>query len=256
VTAAYLQRNLRPEVMSITAHPPGTVFQKPFSTGELEIAGYDDGAPESRPQAGQSPGGPTSGTGGAPALGRRVYQKGLQTFAWKAEDGNEDRLQFDVLYRREAETTWKALKRTLDSPILVWETSSVPDGTYMVKVVASDVPSNSPSTALAGELESAIFEIDNSAPTIDVTGVHRQNGQTLISFVVRDDHSPVQRVEYSSDANRWRVVYPKDGIADSRTEEFEVALDGDATGRSVILRATDAMNNIATALGEIPARSR
>ena len=29
----------------------------------------------------------------------------------------------------------------------------------------------------------------------------------------------------SLDASRWRVVYPKDGIADSRREEFEVTLD-------------------------------
>ena len=34
VTAAYQQRNIRPEVASITVHPPGVVFQKPFSTGE------------------------------------------------------------------------------------------------------------------------------------------------------------------------------------------------------------------------------
>ena len=34
VTAAYLPRNLRPEVTSITVHPPGAVFQRPFSTGD------------------------------------------------------------------------------------------------------------------------------------------------------------------------------------------------------------------------------
>lgn len=256
VTAAYLQRNLRPEVASITVHPPGTVFTKPFSTGELEIAGYDTDSADTRPPSSQTSSGAPSATSGSPALGRRVHQKGLQTFVWKAEDGNDDRLQFDVLYRREGETTWKALKRMLNDPILVWDTSSVPDGTYMVKVIASDTPSNSPNTALTGEMESTIFEIDNSAPSIDVTGVQRQNGQTVIAFVVRDDHSPVQRVEYSLDANRWRVIYPKDGIADSRVEQFEVALDGEATSRSVILRATDAMNNIATALGEVAARSR
>ena len=42
VTAAYLQRNLRPQVRSITIHPPGIVFQKPFTTGEPELAGFDD----------------------------------------------------------------------------------------------------------------------------------------------------------------------------------------------------------------------
>jgi hypothetical protein len=129
VTAAYLQRNLRPRVTSITIHPPGTVFQKPFSTGELEIAGYDGDLPDRRLTA-QSPG--SSGASSAsqtPALGRRVYQKGLMTFVWRADDENNDELQFDVLYRREGETAWKALKRSLADPILVWDTTSVPNGT-------------------------------------------------------------------------------------------------------------------------------
>ena len=42
VTAAYLQRNLRPQVRSITVHPPGIVFQKPFSTGDPDLAGFDN----------------------------------------------------------------------------------------------------------------------------------------------------------------------------------------------------------------------
>ena len=45
--------------------------------------------------------------GGAPALGRRIYQKGLQTFVWKADDDNGDELSYDVFYRREGDTTWR-----------------------------------------------------------------------------------------------------------------------------------------------------
>ena len=67
-----------------------------------------------------------------------------------------------------------------------------------------------------------------------------------------DDQSAVQRVEYSLDADRWRPIHPKDGIADSRVEDFELTLDGDATDRAVILRAMDAMSNVATARAEAP----
>ena len=61
----------------------------------------------------------------------------------------------------------------------------------------------------------------------------------------------MQRVEYSLDASRWRIVYPKDGIPDSRREEFEVTLTDAEAGRSVIIRATDAMNNVATAVAMV-----
>jgi len=250
VTTAYLPRNLRPEISSITVHPAGTVFQRPFSTGELEIAGFEDNTSDGRPQ-----GQPTSASSGqlvsAPPLGRRIYQKGLQTFVWKADDENDDRLQYDVMYRREGETAWKALKRGLTDPILVWDTTSVPDGTYFIKVAASDAPSNSPGTSLVGELESVSFDIDNTPPRIEVQPAARAGARTTINFVVSDNQSTVQRVEYSLDASRWRVIYPKDGIPDSRREEFEVSLDETEAARSIIIRATDVMNNVATAVAEI-----
>jgi hypothetical protein len=247
VTAAYLPRNLRPVLSSITVHPPGTVFQRPFSTGDPEIAGLQDTTADGRqPNASAEP-----RQSAAPALGRRLYQKGLQTFVWKAEDGNDDRLQFDVSYRREGETGWRVLHRAAWDPIFVWDTTSVPDGTYLVKITATDAPSNAPGNALTGELESASFDIDNTPPRVEIQPPARTGARTSITFTVRDEQSAVHRVEYSLDASRWRLVHPKDGIPDSRREDFEVLLDEGDAARSVIIRVTDAMNNVATAVAEI-----
>ncbi len=244
VTAAYLQRNLRPEIVSITIHPPGVVFQKPFSTGEAEIAGFDAGPPDRRAGSPVPPG------GAGPALGRRGYQKGLQTFVWKGQDANDDDLAYDVLYRREGETTFKALKRNLTDPLFVWDTTSVPNGTYVIKIVVSDAPANPPGSALVAERESGTFDIDNTPPTITILGATRANGRTSVRFTVRDLDSAVQRVEYSLDADRWRPIYPEDGIADSRLEQFELTLATDAADMAIILRAADAMNNVATGRAE------
>jgi hypothetical protein len=249
VTAAYLPRNLRPEVASITVHPSGTVFQRPFSSGEMEIAGFEDNTSDGRqPNQTQPPPATGSTTPLPPALGRRIYQKGLQTIVWKAEDANGDRLQYDVSYRREGETGWKILRRTIWDPIFVWDTTSVPDGTYVIRIAASDAPSNAPATALSGEMESVNFDIDNTPPRIEAQPATRAAARATIAFSVRDDQSAVQRVEYSLDASRWRVVYPKDGIPDSRREDFEVTVDESEPGRNVIIRATDTMNNVATAV--------
>ena len=167
---------------------------------------------------------------------------------------------YDVFYRREGETTWKPLKRALTDEIVVWDTSSVPNGRYVIRVVASDAPSNAPSTALIGALESTAFDIDNTPPVITVTGVTRQGGRMTITFEVRDENSAVQKAEYSLDGDRWQTIYPKDGIPDSRMEQFELALDGEPGTHGVIIRATDALNNIASARGDVlppaPASSR
>jgi hypothetical protein len=252
VTAAYLQRNLRPDVTSITLHPPGVIFQRPFSSGDTEIAGFDGITNEKRAAAATAPGLPLTASS-TPPLGRRGYQKGLQTLIWKAEDDNDDDLTYDVLYRREGETSWKPLKRALTDAIFVWDTTSVPNGTYVVKIVASDAPGNPPGTALAGERESRSFDVDNTPPRIAVTSVRRDAGRTIVAFTVEDEFSAVQRVEYSLDSDRWRPIYPKDGIADSPSEAFEVAVDGDGADRAIVLRAVDGMNNVATARAEAPA---
>ena len=256
VTVAYLQRNLRPDVSAITIYPPGVVFQKPFSTGDAEIAGFDGTTADRRAAAAAAQAGPNTGVAGSPPLGRRGYEKGLQTFLWKADDANEDELQYEVQYRREGDTIWKVLKRGLTEPLYVWDTTSVPNGTYVIKVLAFDGASNPPGTSLTGERESQSFDIDNAPPVITISSIRRDGARTLVTFTVKDDHSPVERVEYSLDGDRWRPIHPKDGIADSVEEEFELVLEGDTSGRAVVLRAEDAMENVTTTRAEPPTSSR
>jgi len=250
VSAAYLQRNLRPVVRSITLYPPGIVFQKPFSTGEPDLAGFEDQTTPERKlaNAAAAAGGQSSST-----MGRRTYQKGLQTLAWKADDENDDELSYDLFYRREGETNWKVLRRGVTDTILVWDTTTVPDGTYFVRVVASDAPSNPPAAALSGELDSAALEIDNTPPQIVVKEVSGQSGRTHIQFEVHDNHSVIQRVEYSLDGQRWTGVFPLDGVSDSKDERYELVLAGPIGERGVALRAIDAMNNVASGHVDAPA---
>ena len=179
IIAAYLQRNLRPQVTSITLHPPGIVFQKPFTTGEPDLAGFDD---QTTPDRKLTSAAMSAQTGSAsPALGRRTYQKGLQTIVWKADDDNEDDLIYDVLYRREGETNWKVLRRGVTDPILVWDTTTVPNGTYFIRIVASDSPSNAAGLALIGEFDSTALEVDNTSACDHDPERQVRRGRTSIS---------------------------------------------------------------------------
>ena len=250
ITAAYLQRNLRPQVRSITLHQPGIVFQKPFSTGEPDIAGFGDQTTPDRKMASAA----SNPAGSSSSLGRRTYQKGLQTLIWTAGDENDDELTYDVRYRREGEAAWTTLRRGISDSILVWDTTTIPNGTYFMKVVASDSPSNSSGTALSGELDSAAFDVDNTAPAISVTGTRIDGGRTIVSFDVKDDHSPIRRVEFSGDGQQWTGTFPKDGIADSREEHYELTIAGDLGERGLTLRATDNIENVATAHVNAPRR--
>jgi hypothetical protein len=234
VTVAYLPRNTRPIVTEITVHPAGVVFQRPFSSDEGAIAGLDDAVAESR----RPPGGDAVSP---PSLGRRMFQRGLRTFQWKAEDADTDRLTYRLESRREGETTWHELKASLADSLFVWDTTAVPDGRYFVRVSASDALSNTPDRVLSGQRESDVVDVDNTAPTITttVTGLR-------VEIRVVDGHSGVHRVEWALGGQAWQVLRPLDGLADSRDERFELTLPTAGAAARVVIRATDVMQNVSS----------
>jgi sugar lactone lactonase YvrE len=249
LSTAYLQRNLRPQVSSITVHPAGEVFQKPLSLGgEMEILGLDAAAasPESRAASARMAAMPLG------TFGRRLFQKGIQTLSWRADDPNGDTLSYDVHYRRVGDDRYRLLRKGLTDAVLAWDTSTVPNGRYLVKVVASDAPSNPETLALSGDKESSLFDVDNTPPT--VTATLAQPRPPRIQAVARDESSLVRRAEYSVDGGRWQEIHPADGISDAREETYEFTPQGleGAGPHLVVVRATDLLGNSSTARVEVP----
>ncbi len=233
VTIAYLSKNSHPTVSAITIHPPGTIFQKPYSGDDSAVAGLDD----SVRRTGQSD---AAASGG---FGKRMYQKGLQTISWKADDADGDRLSYLVQYRREGDAGWRDLRAGLVDTVFVWDTTTVPDGRYLVRVVASDAPSNTAERALTGERDSDPFDIDNTPPVItadvtrDAAGIH-------LNVQVHDAQSPLDHVEYAIGGGEWVLVNPVDGLTDSRDERYVIAVKSDADLARLVIRATDVMQNV------------
>jgi DNA-binding beta-propeller fold protein YncE len=248
VNAAYLQRNLPPTLRPITVLPPGEAFQKPISaSGEPEILGLDvdplsERAALSRPPAGTPP---------AISFSRKLYQHGLRTFSWQADDPNGDPLLFDVSYRTLGDDTWHTLREGLTEPVFAWDTANVPSGRYQLRVTVSDAPGNPRALALTTSRETASFEVDNAPPRISASLDPQHPGVIRVS--VQDDSTPVRRLELSLDAGPWEDVHPEDGIADGLDERYRIELPRGGHGkRVVVLRATDLLGNVATARVDVP----
>lgn len=236
VTLAYLTRNNRPQVTSVTTHSPGLVFQRPFVNDESAIFGLDARTTDARRAPGDT--GPA-----VPAPGRRMFQKGLQTIAWKGEDEDADDLTYTLLVRRDGDSTWRELVSGLTDTIYVWDTSTVADGRYFVRVRASDLPSNTADRALEGDRDSDPVEVDNTPPVLTITP--GQNGAAT-NVRVLDLRSPIQLVEYSIGGRPWQVVAPVDGLADSLDERYEIRLPPNTNPAEVVVRALDAQRNTAS----------
>jgi sugar lactone lactonase YvrE len=256
VTAIYLQQNLAPEVSEIVIHPPGQTFQKPIiTTGQIEILGMEEVLSETSPRNGSGPG---TAAAGPPAMSltqiaRPFYRKGIQTVTWKASDPNEDELRFDVHYRAEGETLWKALRQGLTQPVIAWDTAAMPDGRYSLRIAASDAASNPTESARTGERTSQSFEVDNTPPRVaNLNAEAAQNGHRVV-FTAEDDISAIQSVEYAVNSGKWTIVFPTDGIADSKQESFDFTLPGYRDGGiyTLVVKVTDVLGNTVTARADL-----
>lgn len=235
VTVAYLPRNGRPVVTEITVHPPGVVFQRPFANEDGAIAGLDDLTALVRRPPGDS--GPPP-----PPPGRRMFQRGLQTLAWKATDADADRLVYTLHYRREGDPAWHELRRSLLDTIFVWDTTTMADGRYVVRIEASDELSNAADQALSGQRDGPALVIDNTPPSVTVT-VSREGTVVRLQVEARDAQSPIQKVEYSVAGSAWQLAHPVDRLADAPVERYDIRLREGQEAALVVIRATDLLQN-------------
>ena len=140
---------------------------------------------------------------------------------WSAHDDNDDDLVYSIYYRGDNETDWKLLKDNITDKFYSWDSSLLPDGGYVVKVVASDAPSHSPDEALTDEKTSSRFEVDSTPPVVQALQAKVEGTTMHVSFRAADGFSPIKRAEYSIDAGEWQYVEPVGQISDSRTEEYD-----------------------------------
>jgi WD40 repeat protein len=187
-----------------------------------------------------------------------TLQKGYQTVLWTAHDDNDDDLRYAVYFRGENEHEWKLLKDNLDQKFYSWDTTTMPDGPYYLKIVATDAPSNPPALALKTERESERFVVDNTPPVIepvkavpyiDFAGKSYSIRGVAISFTVRDDTSSIERAQYSLDGGDWILEAPVGGISDALEEHYEFKLiAGLSPGEHTIaVRAYDRFENVGSA---------
>lgn len=234
VTVAFVNRNVAPEIEAVAVQDPGVVLVSsayPSSPQVLEATNPDQygiftslDSPRDRAVAEQ---------------GKRLFRKGYRTVSWRATDDNGDALHYTLEFRRVGADRWLRLREKMEDTQMNFDTSQLPDGRYELRLTASDEKDN-PVTPLRDVKEAIEFEVDNTAPRITATP-----SSSGVSVRISDELSPIVRVEYSVDAEKWIPLTPADGIADGRDETF--VLDRAAVdGRFVVVRAVDGQYNVAT----------
>jgi sugar lactone lactonase YvrE len=233
VVIAYLPRNQAPDITTVSVLPPGVAFQEmPLSIDpSIASSGLD-------PQlfgliANVPP--------------RRYFQKGARTVSWQTTDPNDDTLVYNLLYRTLGDNEWHMLADNLSQNYYTIDGNRLPDGTYFFKVTATDEPGNPSGLALTDEKITSAVEVDNSPPSIKLSGPSITGQTAEVTFDITDLTSRIVRGEYSVDGGAWRLIFPVDGIADSARESFKVRATFDKPGEHVIaFRCADSSSNVGT----------
>jgi WD40 repeat protein len=249
VEVAYLPKNVAPQIAAVVMQNPG-----------VRLAGFGQqaGPPQAAPVQLRMPAAPGT-QGGASQRGSEsprfepppqgFAQKGYQAVLWSAEDANDDELTYSVFYRGEKEKDWKLLKDKLEQKFYSWDTNSMPDGAYYLKIVASDEKTNPPNEALTAERVSERFVVDNTPPAITEIASEPAPGAAgdpavTVRFRATDTASSIVRAQYSLDAGDWTIMPPNGGLSDSPVEQYSVNLRGIAPGEhTVSVRVYDQFEN-------------
>ena len=132
---------------------------------------------------------------------------------WEATDPNDDELNFTLTVRKEGWPEWIEL---FDLPIteklFAWDTTAFPSGTYRVKLLASDRPSNSPDEALTRDRESVTFIVDHDPPAVKVTP-----SKSGAAIALKDELTRLVKADYALDGGHWVPIFPDDGLFDYAT---------------------------------------
>jgi hypothetical protein len=200
VTFNYLPKNVAPEVDDVAvlvgAHVPSSTHT---SNTTSDIGAYESPIPT-------------------------VPDKHSIAVKWRAHDANDDDLLYSIYYRGDGESQWKLLRDGIEERYVDLESDLFPDGGYVIRVVASDEPSHSPSDALTGEKNSDRFEVDNTPPHVEITTTGIAGGKLHLVFRAVDSFSPLSRAEFSIDADDWQTAEPVGQISDYKIESYDLTV--------------------------------
>ena len=167
----------------------------------------------------------------------------LLSLSWKAQNPDGDPLRYRVAYREERQSIWRdmfAEDSVLTDAKYTWDTGSIPDGYYIVRVEASDEESNPEQRSLRSSATSEPILVDNHPPRLEALKVRKRR---VLGRVV-DALGPIARIQMSIDAGPWRDVFPADLVFDGADERFDVPLGAISAGSHIIaVRALDASGN-------------
>ena len=242
VAINYLPRNVAPMVDDIAVQTGARVASNATAAAVTTVQIPFPAPPVTNPF-------PVPGGDSSPLTGQK--DRTAITVRWAAHDDNGDDLMFAVWFRGVAEKNFHLLKDNLSDRFYSFDAASLPDGPYVLKVIASDGPSHNDAETLTAERISAPFVVDTTAPVVSNLKASLAPMAIQASFEASDTTSPIAHGEYSLDAGPWQYLEPVGTLSDSQHETYNFSINLDpktsASEHVLAVRVYDRFENIGNA---------
>jgi len=189
---------------------------------------------------------------------RSSDKKGNMTIAYKAKDDNKDRLLYDIHFRKLGRKKWIELKDETKESRFEWNTKTVEDGKYEIKVTADDKLSNTQTTKLSAFRISDPVVVDNTPPVIEKDDLDIAGQNVTLSLNIKDSLTVIGNLSYTVDSNDdWISTLPDDQVYDTTEESFVVVVnDLDAGEHVIAVKVSDDLGNTVYKTYDIDIKSK
>jgi hypothetical protein len=176
-----------------------------------------------------------------------MWARGLRTIHWKVSDPNGDDLIFKLERRAEGASDWILMTDKADDNAFTWDTNSLPDGRYRLRLTASDSPSNAVGEELTAVEVTPAFMVDNTPPRVTALSAVGERGAVRVEGEAEDEGGMLSELDVAIDEGDWRAVTPDGGLTDTPHAKLHVYLPGIAPGEHTLsVRAVDLAGNSVT----------
>jgi len=170
---------------------------------------------------------------------------GVLKITYKAKDENNDKLIYQIDFRKLGWTNWIKIKDKIEADSFEWDAKTVEDGRYEIRVTASDERSNTAATKLTASRISDPVVVDNTGPVIKDYSVKIEDKTVTLKLKAVDELSAIGKLQYTVDSSAdWIGTLPDDSVYDTTEENFTIVIKDLKAGEHIIsVKVADDVNN-------------